>query len=63
MTFTEFSSVPCSRAPQLWVLEVEERTVNSLVKSSQVSFIYIALLTIQIVSKHLTASSWRTECQ
>ncbi len=25
-----------------------------LVKSSQVTFIYIALLTIQIVSKHLT---------
>ncbi len=33
------------------------------VKSSQVTFIYIALLTIQIVSKHLTVSSWRTECQ
>ncbi len=27
------------------------------VKSSQVTFIYIALLTIQIVSKHLTVSS------
>ncbi len=34
-----------------------------LVKSSQVTFIYIALLTIQIVSKHLTVSSWRIECQ
>ncbi len=33
------------------------------VKSSQVTFIYIALLTIQIVSKHLTVSSWRIECQ
>ncbi len=32
-------------------------------KSSQVTFIYIALLTIQIVSKHLTVSSWRIECQ
>ncbi len=31
--------------------------------SSQVTFIYIALLTIQIVSKHLTVSSWRIECQ
>ncbi len=34
-----------------------------VVKSSQVTFIYIALLTIQIVSKHLTVSSWRIECQ
>ncbi len=34
-----------------------------VVKSSQVSFIYTALLTIQIVSKHLTVSSWRIECQ
>ncbi len=33
------------------------------VKSNQVTFIYIALLTIQIVSKHLTVSSWRIECQ
>ncbi len=33
------------------------------VKSRQVTFIYIALLTIQIVSKHLTVSSWRIECQ
>ncbi len=32
-------------------------------QSSQVTFIYIALLTIQIVSKHLTVSSWRIECQ
>ncbi len=31
--------------------------------TSQVTFIYIALLTIQIVSKHLTVSSWRIECQ
>ncbi len=30
---------------------------------SQVTFIYIALLTIQMVSKHLTVSSWRIECQ
>ncbi len=29
----------------------------------QVTFIYIALLTILIVSKHLTVSSWRIECQ
>ncbi len=36
---------------------------QSIVKSSQVTFIYIALLTIQIVSKHLTVSSWRIECQ
>ncbi len=36
---------------------------GSIVKSSQVTFIYIALLTIQIVSKHLTVSSWRIECQ
>ncbi len=26
---------------------------------SQVTFIYVALLTIQIVSKHLTVSNWR----
>ncbi len=32
-------------------------------QSSQVTFIYIALLTIQIVSKHLTVSSWRIESQ
>ncbi len=32
-------------------------------QSSQVTFIYIALLTIQIVSKHLTVSNWRIECQ
>ncbi len=32
-------------------------------RSSQVTFIYIALLIIQIVSKHLTVSSWRIECQ
>ncbi len=31
--------------------------------SSQVTFIYIALLTIQIVSKHLTVSNWRIEYQ
>ncbi len=37
--------------------------VQGEVKSSQVTFIYIALLTIQIVSKHLTVSSWRIECQ
>ncbi len=37
--------------------------VGPKVKSSQVTFIYIALLTIQIVSKHLTVSSWRIECQ
>ncbi len=36
---------------------------NVKVKSSQVTFIYIVLLTIQIVSKHLTVSSWRIECQ
>ncbi len=30
---------------------------------SQVTFIYIALLTIQIVSKHLTVSNWRIESQ
>ncbi len=29
----------------------------------QVTSIYIALLTIQIVSKHLTVLSWRIECQ
>ncbi len=29
----------------------------------QVTFICIALLTIQIVSKHLTVSHWRIECQ
>ncbi len=34
-----------------------------MVKSSQVTFIYIALLTIQIVSKHFTESNWRIECQ
>ncbi len=38
-------------------------SVSELVKSSQVTFIYIALLTIQIVSKHLTVSNWRIECQ
>ncbi len=38
-------------------------SVCECVKSSQVTFIYIALLTIQIVSKHLTVSSWRIECQ
>ncbi len=32
------------------------------VKPSQVTFIYIALLTIQIVSKHLTVSNWRIDC-
>ncbi len=32
-------------------------------KSSQVNFIYIALLTIQIVSKHLTVSNLGIECQ
>ncbi len=37
--------------------------VRIQIKSSQVTFIYIALLTIQIVSKHLTVSSWRIECQ
>ncbi len=31
--------------------------LDIIVKSSQVTFIYIALLTIQIVSKHLTVSS------
>ncbi len=36
---------------------------NTVNKSSQVTFIYIALLTIQIVSKHLTVSNWRIECQ
>ncbi len=37
--------------------------VEAILKSSQVTFTYIALLTIQIVSKHLTVSSWRIECQ
>ncbi len=32
-------------------------------KTREVTFIYIALLTIQIVSKHLTVSNWRIECQ
>ncbi len=42
-----------------------ERTfrIEITLLSSQVTFIYIALLTIQIVSKHLTVSSWRIECQ
>ncbi len=44
------------------VLELETR-IQTLVEDSQVTFIYIALLTIQIVSKHLTVSSWRIECQ
>ncbi len=35
----------------------------SLSVNSQVTFIYIVLLTIQIVSKHLTVSNWRVECQ
>ncbi len=39
------------------------KAAGTIVKSSQVTFIYIALLTIQIVSKHLTVSSWRIECQ
>jgi len=30
---------------------------------SQVTFIYILLLTIQIVSKHLIVSNWWIECQ
>ncbi len=30
-------------------------------KNIYVTFIYIALLTIQIVSKHLTVSNWRIE--
>ncbi len=37
----------------------EDKPKTAFVKSSQVTFIYIALLTIQIVSKHLTVSSWR----
>ncbi len=37
--------------------------ITTTTKSSQVTVIYIALLTIQIVSKHLTVSSWRIECQ
>ncbi len=51
----------------LWKAGEETITIihpaGDQVKSSQVTFIYIALLTIQIVSKHLTVSSWRIECQ
>ncbi len=43
--------------------ELERMVAMGVLKSSQVTFIYIALLTIQIVSKHLTVSSWRIECQ
>ncbi len=34
----------------------------SVYMSRQVTFIYIALLTIEIVSKNLTVSNWRIEC-
>ncbi len=46
-----------------WISAKELKQNELKVKSSQVTFIYIALLTIQIVSKHLTVSSWRIECQ
>ncbi len=35
---------------------------SSVAKAGQVTFIYIALLTIQIVSKHLTVSSSAESC-
>ncbi len=48
--------------PQTFIAK-EAGCSQSAVKSSQFTFIYIALLTIQIVSKHLTVSNWRIECQ